>query len=81
MLLKEYILNLGGVDKLCDIYLNGITRTKFLEQFKSNKDLITHSFKKLSASKEFLLSIKNAQTYEEIHEILTKVKGGHIKWN
>lgn len=81
MLFKDYVKELGGVDKLCDIYLNGITRQKFIDQFQSNKDLIIYSFKKLNASADFLKIIKEAQDYDSIMTILRKVQGGEIKWN
>lgn len=81
MLFKDYVEELGGVDKICDIYLNGITRQKFNSQFQSNKDLIIYSFKKLNASADFLKMIKEADDYDSIMTILRKVKGGEIKWN
>lgn len=81
MLFKDYVEELGGVDKLCDIYLNGITRQKFNDQFQSNKDLIIYSFKKLNASADLLKMIKEAEDYDSIMTILRKVKGGEIKWN
>lgn len=81
MIFKDYIQDIGGVSKMCDIYLNGITPNKFMKRFKSNKDLIVHSFRKLKASESFLNDIKKAQTYDEIKDILIKVKGGNLKWN
>lgn len=80
MIFKDYVEELGGVDKLCDIYLNGITRQRFNDQFQSNKDLIIYSFKKLNASADFLKMIKEADDYDSIMTILRKVKGGEIKW-